>query len=107
MSRAFFRAGSILPQNHLTLAQDHDASSVWAGIVIGLLIPMVLLLGIGVRSFMVLIGAVQLVYIVPVTLIAWLNGWFGLIKGLAIAAALVALLNGACFGLVIAAFMGR
>ena len=86
--------------------QDHDASSVWAGIVIGLLIPVVLLVGIGVGP-LVLIGAEQLVCIVPVMLIAWLNGWFGLIKGLAIAAAVVALLNGACFGLVIAAFMGR
>lgn len=46
------------------------------------------------------IGAVQLVYMVPAFAIAWLTGWHGAAKGLAIGAALTALLNIGCWGFV-------
>ena len=50
----------------------------------------------------IVIGLAQLFYVVPFWLIARANGWRNFAKGLWIAAAIVALLNGACFAMVFA-----
>lgn len=53
----------------------------------------------GIYPFL-FIGGVQLVYMIPAILAAWLTGRTGLMQGLLIGAALTLTLNAACWGLI-------
>lgn len=52
----------------------------------------------GIYAIMI-VGATQLTYMLPAILLAWLTGRIALMQGLIISAAIVILLNGACWGL--------
>jgi hypothetical protein len=91
---------------------DEPGSRVALGFVLGLLLQVlslplaVVLSAIGGNedfaweSVYEFIGAAQLAYMVPAIGIAVARGHRRLAKGLLLAAAIVALLNGACWGLV-------
>jgi hypothetical protein len=49
-------------------------------------------------------GIIQLVWVIPLVLVGVVKGWSKLVWGVAVPAALVLLLNTACWGFVIVAF---
>lgn len=55
--------------------------------------------GGGIYAIMV-VGVTQLTYMLPAIIITWLTGRIALMQGLIISAAIVILLNAACWGLI-------
>ena len=77
-------------------------NSVLLGFVAGILLqPLAAVFLLGGTPLIVFIGVTQLLYIGPAIVIASRTGRSRLRKGLIIAAAVVALLNAACLGLVV------
>jgi hypothetical protein len=76
----------------------HGAGDIWRGIGLGLLPQLIQIPLAAVTSLisLVFIGVSQLLYIIPVIVIYGRRRRPGIVKGLAIAAALTFLLNGAC-----------
>src|SRR5262245_4488540 len=71
---------------------------IWRGIGLGLLLQLIQIPLAAVTSLisLVFIGVSQLLYIIPVIVIYGSQGRPGIVKGLAIAAALTFLLNATC-----------
>lgn len=91
-------------------ARQHDPTAdVFLGLVVGVVVSLfcqavaffaVMAIWPGYAALWVpaLVGITQLVYMVPAILIAQNRGRPGLVKGLIIVAAVVFILNGACWG---------
>jgi len=74
---------------------------VWKGIGLALLLHLLLFLH---PPGVVLIGLVQLIYIIPAIIIANVKGRKGIVQGLLIGAGITFLVNAACFGIVLSMF---
>ena len=75
--------------------------------VVTVLVAGVTTAGLGTQIFLpaaVAIGVFQLIYVVPLMVWAYTQDRPGIIKGAAIMAALIFLVNAACFGLVASSF---
>lgn len=57
--------------------------------------------GMGLIGALLFPGAVQLLYIVPAVIVAFITGWRGVGVGIIIAASIIALLNASCWGLLL------
>jgi hypothetical protein len=81
---------------------------IWLGIGAGLLLHLIQIPLAAVTGFvsLVFIGVSQLLYIIPAIVIYGRRGQPGIVKGLAIAAALTFLLNATCAAILFAALAG-
>lgn len=82
--------------------QDHKKKlDVWKGMGITILLHLLLFL---YPPSLVLIGLIQLFYIIPAIIIANVKGRKGIVQGLLIGAGITFLVNAACFGIVLSMF---
>lgn len=90
-----------MTEDNSTSEQNKNSHSidVWKGIGLTMLLHLILL---AYPMSYILIGVVQLIYVVPALI--WARHRTGIMQGIIIAAALTFLLNAACFGIVMAQF---
>lgn len=90
-----------MTEDNSTSEQNKNSHSidVWKGIGLTMLLHLILL---AYPMSYILIGVVQLIYVVPALI--WARHRTSIMQGIIIAAALTFLLNAACFGIVMAQF---